>query len=120
MRFAVGSVVGEAPVGVTRDEGDAMSRFEVDSAQVGTASTAVRGSVATINAEVDRMMRNLLDLQGSWKGQAASQFQVVVEDWRATQDRVRTSLEHISTALAHAASTYAEAEQANARMFSAR
>ncbi len=97
-----------------------MSRFEVDSAQVGTASTAVRGSVATISAEVDRMMKNLLDLQGSWKGQAASQFQGVVEDWRATQDRVKTSLEHISTALAHAATTYAEAEQANARMFSAR
>ena len=98
-----------------------MSRFEVDSAQVGTASTAVRGSVAThSSAEVDRMMRDLLDLQGSWKGQAANQFQGVVEDWRATQDRVKTSLEHISTALAHAATTYAEAEQANARMFSAR
>ena len=94
-----------------------MSRFEVDSAQVGTASTAVRGSVGTISAEVDRMMRNLLDLQGSWKGQAASQFQVVVEDWRGTQERVKASLEQISTALAAAATTYADAEQANARMF---
>ena len=36
-----------------------MSRFEVDSAQVASASTAVRGSVGTINAEVDRMMTNL-------------------------------------------------------------
>ncbi len=94
-----------------------MSRFEVDSAQVSTASTAVRGSVATISAEVDRMMRNLLDLQGSWKGQAAGQFQVVVEDWRGTQERVKTSLEQISTALAAAATTYADAEQATARMF---
>ncbi len=94
-----------------------MSRFEVDSAQVSTASTAVRGSVGTISAEVDRMMRNLLDLQGSWKGQAASQFQVVVEDWRATQERVKASLEQVSNALAAAATTYADAEQANARMF---
>ena len=94
-----------------------MSRFEVDSAQVSTASTAVRGSVGTISAEVDRMMRNLLDLQGSWKGQAASQCQVVVEDWRGPQERVKASLEQISTALAAAATTYADAEQANARMF---
>lgn len=94
-----------------------MSRFEVDSAQVASASTAVRGSVGTINAEVDRMMKHLLELQGSWRGQAAGQFQVVIEDWRATQDRVRQSLEHVSTALGHAATTYADAEQANARMF---
>jgi len=94
-----------------------MSRFEVDSGQVSAAGAAVSGSVATISAEVDRMMRNLLDLQGSWKGQAAGQFQVVVEDWRATQERVKSSLEQISTALAVAGTSYADVEQSNARMF---
>lgn len=94
-----------------------MSRFEVDSAQVSAASAAVNGSVASISAEVDRMMRNLLALQGSWKGQAAGQFQVLIEDWRGTQERVRASLEQISGALATAATTYADVEQANARMF---
>lgn len=94
-----------------------MSRFEVDSAQVGAAAGAVSGSVASITAEVDRMMRNLLELQGSWKGQAAGQFQVVVEDWRATQERVKGSLEQISGALAVAATNYADVEQSNARMF---
>ena len=38
-----------------------MSRFEVDSAQVASASTAVRGSVGTINAEVDRMMKEFAE-----------------------------------------------------------
>ena len=95
-----------------------MSRFEVDSARVGEASAAVRTSVGTISTEVDRMMRNLLDLQNSWRGQAATQFQGVVADWRSTQERVRQSLEDISAALAAAGQQYEEVEQANARMFS--
>lgn len=94
-----------------------MSRFEVDSARVAQASAAVTGSVGSINAEVERMMRNLLDLQNSWRGQAATQFQGVIGDWRATQERVRQSLEDISSALNAAGQQYAEVEQANARMF---
>lgn len=96
-----------------------MSRFEVDSAQVQQASAAVRGSSAALAGEVDRMMRHLLDLQSSWKGQASSQFQQVVTDWRATQERVRASLEEINGALAAAGSSYAEVEARNARMFMA-
>jgi WXG100 family type VII secretion target len=94
-----------------------MSRFEVDSARVAEASAAVKGSIVAINAEVDRMMRNLMDLQGSWRGQASEQFQFVANDWRATQERVRQSLEGINTALMSAANAYAEVEQHNLRMF---
>jgi 6 kDa early secretory antigenic target len=94
-----------------------MSRFEVDSARVSETSTAVRGSIVTITAEVDRMMKNLLDLQGSWKGQAADQFQYLANDWRSTQDRVKQSLEQINEALQSAAMSYADVEQSNARMF---
>lgn len=95
-----------------------MSRFQVDSAQVAAAGAAVQSSAASITAEVDRMMRLLLDLQGSWQGQAASSFQGVVGDWRATQERVRASLEEISAALASAGASYAEVEQGAARLFS--
>ncbi|MEJ5912921.1 WXG100 family type VII secretion target [Pseudokineococcus sp. 1T1Z-3] len=94
-----------------------MSRFEVDSAQVQQASGAVRASSAALSAEVDRMMRSLLDLQNSWKGQASSQFQAVVADWRGTQERVRESLDQVNTALAAAGDSYAEVEERNARMF---
>lgn len=94
-----------------------VSRFEVDSARVAQASGAVNASVGSISAEVDRMMRNLLDLQNSWRGQAATQFQGVVTDWRATQERVRQSLEDISAALGAAGQQYADVEQSNARMF---
>ncbi len=94
-----------------------MSRFEVDSAQVSQASAAVKGSIGSISAEVDRMMTHLLDLQNSWKGQAASQFQYVVTDWRATQERVRASLEQVNAALTAAGASYAEVEDRNTRMF---
>lgn len=95
-----------------------MSRFQVDSAQVASASAAVQGSMASITSEVDRMMRLLLDLQGSWQGQAASSFQGVVQEWRSTQERVRSSLEEINRALATAGQSYAEVEQGAVRMFS--
>jgi early secretory antigenic target protein ESAT-6 len=94
-----------------------MSRFEVDSAQVAQASAAVQASAQQIGGEVDRMMRHLLDLQGSWKGQASVSFQHVVTDWRSTQERVRVALEDIQRALALAGQQYAEVEDAAARMF---
>ena len=94
-----------------------MSRFEVDSARVAQASGAVQTSVASISEEVERMMRNLLDLQGTWKGQASASFQHLITDWRSTQERVRTSLEEINRALASAGQGYQEVEDRNARMF---
>ena len=94
-----------------------MSRFEVDSAQVQQASAAVRTSSSALAAEVDAMMRHLLDLQGSWKGQAAGSFQALVADWRGTQERVRSSLDQVNAALSAAGTSYAEVEERNARMF---
>jgi len=96
-----------------------MSRFEVDSAQVAQAGAAVQASAQQIGAEVDRMMRHLLDLQASWKGQAATSFQHVVTEWQATQERVRMTLEDIQRALALAGRQYEEVEAAAARMFTA-
>ena len=95
-----------------------MSRFEVDSAQVAAASGAVQASAHEIGDEVDRMMRHLLDLQATWKGTAATSFQQVIADWRATQERVRATLEEIQRALAVAGQQYEDADNAAARMFS--
>ena len=95
-----------------------MIQFEVDSARVAQASQAVHASASQIGTEVDRMMRSLLDLQGCWRGQAATSFQHVVTDWRATQERVRVVLEEIHQALSVAGRQYADAEEAAVRMFS--
>ena len=94
-----------------------MSRYEVDSAQVLQASGAVQASAQQIGDEVDQMMRRLLDLQSGWRGQAATSFQAVVADWRATQERVRASLEEIQRALAVAGRQYADVESTTAAMF---
>ncbi len=95
----------------------AMSRFEVDSTEVTAASAAVQASAQELGNETDRMMRHLLALQASWKGTAATSFQHVVTDWRATQERVRASLEEIQRALAVAGRQYEDAENAATRMF---
>jgi early secretory antigenic target protein ESAT-6 len=95
----------------------AMSRYEVDSARVAQAAVAVQGSAQHLTTEVDGMLRHLLDLQSCWRGAAASSFQHVVTDWRATQERVRTSLDEIHRALTVAGRQYAEAEDSATRMF---
>jgi 6 kDa early secretory antigenic target len=94
-----------------------MTRFEVDSAAVAQAGAAVQASAGQISTEVDRMTRHLIDLQNSWKGQAASSFQHVVTDWRATQERVRMALEEIQRALSAVGQQYAQAEDTAVRMF---
>jgi early secretory antigenic target protein ESAT-6 len=96
-----------------------MPQFHVNSDELASKSQAVRGSIDQLRAEVDRMQRNLLDLQGSWSGSAANNFQALISDWRGIQVRVETSLENINTALATAATQYAQAEEANTRMFMA-
>jgi len=92
-------------------------RFEVDGARVAQASTAVQVSAQQIGAEVNAMMRHLVDLQTCWQGQAANSFQEVVSRWRATQERVRASLEEIQQAMVVAARQYEEVEAAATRMF---
>jgi len=94
-----------------------MTRYQVDSEAVITATGAVRGSISRIQSEVDAMHGQLLALQSSWTGQAATAFQYVVDDWRATQIRVEQSLEGISNALGQAGQTYADVEAANAALF---
>ena len=94
-----------------------MTRFEVDAGRVDAASAQVRATSATLTAEVDAMMRHLEDLQGVWRGQAASGFAHLAAEWRATQNQVRDTLDSIQLALGQAGRQYAETEAATARMF---
>nr|WP_297430402.1 WXG100 family type VII secretion target [uncultured Actinotalea sp.] len=92
-------------------------RYEVDSDQVAQASAAAGRSVAAVRTEVAALLRHLTDLQGGWRGGAATAFGGVLAEWSATQQRVEASLDQITAALAAAASTYAEAEQNASRLF---
>lgn len=92
-------------------------QFQVDSAQVLQASTMIQSTAQQISEDVDRMMRQLLELQSGWRGQAAASFQSVVTEWQSTQERVRIGLDEIHRALATAGRQYAEVESAAAAMF---
>lgn len=70
-----------------------------------------------IQDEVAGLHAQLVDLQSSWTGSAATAFQGVVSDWRATQTRVEEGLGRLHTALGQAAQLYADAEQQNTRLF---
>lgn len=94
-----------------------MTRFEVDSAHVAAAAGAARLSGGVIHTEVAAMVRHLTELQGTWRGGAASGFEALLAEWRATQAQVESALEHLSQALDTAARQYADAEMAAARLF---
>lgn len=94
-----------------------MTRYQVDSEAVLSATGAVRSSIGRIQAEVSGLHAQLTDLQGSWTGQASSAFAGVVAEWKITQQRVEENLAAINTALGQAGQQYADIEAANARLF---
>ncbi|MBG6056475.1 WXG100 family type VII secretion target [Salinibacterium sp. CAN_S4] len=95
-----------------------MTRYQVDSEAVISATGAVRSSITRIQSEVAGLQGQLTNLQSSWTGQAASAFSGVVAEWKTTQQRVEENLAAINQALTHAGQQYAEIEAANARLFS--
>ena len=94
-----------------------MTRYQVDSEAVLGAHGAIQSTMSRIESEAASLKAQLLQLQASWSGPAASAFQSVVTDWTTTQQRVEQSLAGIGTALGQAGRQYAEVELANARMF---
>jgi len=94
-----------------------MTRYQVDSEAVLTATGAVRTTIGRLQAECSGLIGQLTQLQGSWSGAAATAFDGAVTDWRSTQLRVDEVLTSLSQSLALAGQQYAEIEAANARLF---
>lgn len=94
-----------------------MTSYHVDADQVSAATQTVQGTIGRIQSDVAALMSQLTGLPSSWSGQASSAFQGAVADWRATQLQVEQSLVGLNRALGVAATQYADAEQANARLF---
>lgn len=94
-----------------------MSIFATNTGDMAAKSMAVQSTIERVRAEVNAMTSSLQDLQGTWQGAAATNFQSVVADWRNTQVRVEESLNAIGTALNRASMQYEEAESANANLF---
>lgn len=95
-----------------------MSIISVDTDQLQVKSANVKATVDRISADVQAMKHGLDELQATWRGSAATNFQALVAEWTLTQGKVEASLASINLALSSAADTYAQAEQGNAQRFS--
>ena len=94
-----------------------MAQFLVDSEVIASKSAQAKAHVASITAEVNGMTASLQDLQSSWTGSASTNFQGVLDKWRATQRQVEESIAQINEALSRAGVNYSDTEQSNASMF---
>lgn len=94
-----------------------MSIISVDTEILQLKSANVKATVDRISADVQTMKRGLDELQATWRGSAATNFQALVTEWTLTQGKVEASLASINMALASAASSYAQTEQGNTQRF---
>ena len=94
-----------------------MAQFIVDSEVIASKSAQAKAHVASITAEVNGMTASLQDLQSSWTGSASTNFQGVLDKWRATQRQVEESIAQINEALSRAGVNSSDTEQSNASMF---
>ena len=94
-----------------------MAQFIVDSEVIASKSAQAKAHVASITAEVNGMTASLQDLQSSWTGSASTNFQGVLDKWRATQRQVEESIAQSNEALSRAGVNYSDTEQSNASMF---
>ncbi len=95
------------------------THFAVDTARIAAASGDIERIAGTIESEVRAMMAQLTALQDCWQGSASARFQTVIQDWQATQERVRSSLQQVSTTLRVTGQDYEQVEEANRMRFTA-
>ncbi|SEI82125.1 WXG100 family type VII secretion target [Arthrobacter sp. yr096] len=94
-----------------------MSVISVDTELLQLKSASVKGTVDRISSDVLAMTRGLEELQATWRGSAATNFQALVVEWSLTQSKVEASLASITMALSSAATNYLEVEQGNTQRF---
>lgn len=95
------------------------NHFAVDTARIAAASGDIDRIAGSIEAEVRAMMAKLVSLQDCWQGSASARFQTVMQDWKATEERVNASLQQVSTTLRVTGQDYAQVEETNRMRFSA-
>lgn len=94
-----------------------MTRYTVDSEAVAAAAATITATVSRLQTDASALHSGLSALESTWTGQAATAFQGVVQQWRATQANLEQVLSEIDQALRTAGSQYLDVELANARLF---
>lgn len=87
-----------------------MATFTVDTTQVANSASDVTRISEDVETSVASMMSRLVSLHNEWKGDAATSFQDLINDWRVTQRTVKESLDEIGRALNEASQTYDSSE----------
>ena len=94
-----------------------MAYFTVDSERILAGNTNIQSTITRLQQEVSTLHSQLISLQDSWQGVAATSFQELISRWKQTSDQVESQLGQIGQALAMAANQYSDIEQANQRLF---
>lgn len=94
-----------------------MTTYQVNSESVFHAAHTARATIGRVQADLQQLTQSLQALQGSWSGTAATAFQSVVSEWRATQTAVEGQLIQLTESLGLAAQHYVDLEAQNARLF---
>jgi WXG100 family type VII secretion target len=94
-----------------------MAMLRADTEHMSASAQKVAAAVERVRAEVRSLRIDLESLNGSWQGQAATNFHSVVAQWGGTQTQVEAALDAIGIALHQASSAYQDIESSNARLF---
>jgi WXG100 family type VII secretion target len=94
-----------------------MTKYQVDSDAVLSATTHATHTIERIHQDVTTLTTTLHTLAGVWTGQAATAFADVYQTWRQTQTQVESHLHELTRALGQAGQHYYDMEMANAALF---
>jgi 6 kDa early secretory antigenic target len=86
--------------------------------QVGGDLSTGAGDIESINARLVGEVNALVE--DGWTGAASGAFQDLYQEWHTASNNLNQALQGIAQLMGRAASTYAETEQQNQRLFSAR
>jgi WXG100 family type VII secretion target len=94
-----------------------MTRYFVDSDAVFAATQSATATIARVQGDIQTLTSQLQSLQSSWGGSAATAFQDVLMQWRATHTQVETQLIGLTQTLGQVAQHYEALEQQNTQLF---
>ncbi|HEU5429273.1 MAG TPA: WXG100 family type VII secretion target [Actinocrinis sp.] len=93
--------------------------YTTDAATMQKAAQQVQQVSEEIGSELNSLMSNLEPVAASWKGNAASAFQQLMERWRQDASKLQQALAEIAQMLEQTNKSYSQAEENNSSQISA-
>lgn len=93
------------------------SQFRTDIATMGTSAAHVDEVNAQIQSQLTSLMSRLEPLQSQWRGEAATSFVVLKQQWNDNARKLNDALRAIGEALAQNRTNYSASDDANRQGF---